>query len=272
MVKKLKLILLGLTCFLAVNALAYPIPKSFPDSLIYQNKPLDPLCITEFNSTHSALNQCGSVQQGLKISGYNSNLMRKGFVGFDFQENDKYPSRGYSYYKPFGVINGAAIVYSVSSGGGSGEFTAIQLVKRTDNNIKVTVLNGGDRCNGGISDVIRDHNTLTYSVSITPFDFLILANDNPHHLKAYHDLLACAACCAGKAVFARHDDNFSKEKLLYVDFNHYALAGWSNSPSCFDSLIQNYLKQGKTRFNPQELQAFTQKFNQVCANQASTTK
>lgn len=261
----------GFACLLASSLLAAsPLSKNFPDLLIYHLKPIDPLCITGFETPQGDLATCDiSAQHGLKISGYNNHLLSQGYTGFDYQENDSYPTRGYSYYKPYGMINDAAIVYSVSSGGGTGEFTSINLVRRHQDKITVKVINSGDRCNGGIRNVSRQNHHLTYSVSVTPFDFLTLAHDNPHHLKAYNDLLSCAACCAGKAVYARSDDDFNKEKLLYLNFAGYALSGWNGSPAqvCLDKLIDDYIKQGITRFDEKQLLAFTQQYNRVCFNQ-----
>ena len=53
---------------------------------------------------------------------------------------------------------------------------------------------------------------------MTPFDLLVLAQDNPYKLKAHNDLVSCAVCCAGTIHVSRPLNNkFEKEKILYID-------------------------------------------------------
>ena len=113
---------------------------------------------------------------------------------------------------------------------------------------------------------------LVYGVQLTAYDFLTLANDNPHHLKAYDDLSSCAVCCAATAVYQRIiGADFAHEKLLYVDASLYLQnIGHSSSTQlfqpCFDKLLQKFGKINHGKLNAKQLAQFTHQFNTQCVS------
>lgn len=267
-----KHLLISVATLLIAQAAA-AMPADFPQELMYQQKPIDPMCFEEVEgATHTALlEECGvSAEKGRHMSGYTDNLLRQGYTGYDYKEKDTGPVAGYSYYKVIGKLNGGELIYTINSGGGSGEFTALRWVTRKGDTLTVETLNQGDRCNNGIENAVAGKGEVTYQVNMTPYDFFVLTNDNPHHLRAYDDLPACAACCAAKAIFSRPlDKNYQKEKLVAVDFSHYSLNPTDDPNAtryqlCFNKLISESKAKGQTAFNSQELHAFTKNFNQVC--------
>src|SRR5690606_23485956 len=125
-------------------------------------------------------------------------------------------SQGYTYYKFFNAGNNQYWIYSINNGGGSGDFTNLYLVQRLDSHtLGIQTIAGGDRCNGGIQNVTKKNNHLTFIVNLTPYDLIALSNTKIQNLNAYDDLAACAVCCAAKAFYIV--DNQSKLKFDYAD-------------------------------------------------------
>jgi hypothetical protein len=218
--------------FILLPMIAYATPQNtLPAQLMYLGKAIDPLCLFDLESAKSVvdLSHCGlNLKTQYKILGKNNTLMSKGFIGYDYglKTNDSTHLSGYSYYKSLGTVGRFAIVQTINNSGGTGVFSFLNLIQRDGDSINVSVIKGGDRCNGGVVNSTRKgtstNERLVYSVNLTPYDFLTLTHDNPHHLKAYKDLSACAACCAAHAVYQRSVGvNFSNEKLLYIDVSHY---------------------------------------------------
>lgn len=264
----------------ALNLFLFPIfsfaSATLPTDLMYEGKPIDPLCIYEANANNgiASLNECGiSAEKQRRITGQNSELINSGYVGFDYDwsvSQFSEPSHGTSYYKSFGKANGAHIIYALNNSGGSGQFSGVYLVKRKGDTLEVQNFMGGDRCNGGIYNVKKQNERLTYNVNLTAYDFLTLANDNPHNIGAYDDLYSCATCCQAAGVYERQiGNNFQKEKLLYVDLNAYETAIENNASDqgyqmCFDNLIDEYKKKGKSHLSGNDLKTFTHEFNSKC--------
>lgn len=261
--------------------LACAVPDSkLPNELIYEGKPIDPLCLFEIEDTKGVvdLRKCGlNAQKGHQVAGKNKKLMSEGFNGYDYSYNINYSKSlgGYSYYKVFGNVGNSVIVQTVNNSGGTGDFSFLNLVQREGNIIKITVLNGGDRCNGAVDSIKRKGEHLVYSVRLTAYDYLTLAQDNPHHLKAYDDLSSCAVCCAGIAVYQRDIvSNFANEKLLYIDASNYLKDIDNASPSqpyqaCFDKVLKQYAQKNNGKLNAKQLSLFTHQFNTKCVKNVS---
>lgn len=251
--------------------------NNLPMELMYRGKPIDPLCLFEIEHRIGVvdLSVCGLGNKKKSILGRNKQLISQGFVGYDYSMQvggtDRF--RGYSYYKSLGTFRDSVIVQTINNSGGTGAFSFLNIVQRDGNRIKISVLNGGDRCNGSIVDLQRqgtgDNEYLVYGVQLTPYDVLMLTKDNPFKLKAYDDLSACALCCVGTAVFQRHiGADFSQEKLLYVDVSTYLQNIASSSPqhyqACFDRLLSKYGKKNNGKLDAQQLLLFTHEFNAQC--------
>lgn len=253
--------------------------NKLPAALLYKEKPIDPLCLVEFNTSigQMDLDKCGiHAIRGREIAGENQSLISKGYIGYDYtiKINDTVRLHGYSYYKTFGENGSAVIVQTINHGGGTGEVSSLSLVAREGHDIKVTVLNTGDRCNHGLVHVAREQGALgehlIYTSKLTAYDFLKMADNNPYHLKAFDDLDDCAICCKATAVFERAmGANFTHETLLYINLSAFP-QDTINPPApqkyqaCFDTLVRQYIKQGKTKLNRKQFIQFTHEFNQRC--------
>ncbi|WP_133126842.1 hypothetical protein [Legionella nagasakiensis] len=264
--------------FLLLPFIVHASENQVPAMLMYQGKPLDSLCLFEAGESEGMadLTQCGlHAEPGRSISGQNKLLTTKKFIGYDYhwKVDGAAEMQGYSYYKPFGTVADSAIVETLNNSGGTGQFSSISLVTRTGNKIKVTSLHSGDRCNGGIVNVIRKksgaEDYLQYSVNLTSYDLLSLAGDDSLPLKAYDDLEACAICCKAIAIFQRPiNADFSKEKLLYVDLSAYPQSEENTSNAkyqmCFNQFLQAYQRKNASRLDINALRQFVQQFNEQC--------
>ncbi|MCP0914216.1 MULTISPECIES: PI-PLC domain-containing protein [Legionella] len=273
---------IGIICLSLSYACNLYAAEKWPEILLYKDKPVDSLCLFEGNEEAEgevSLAKCGlHAEAARKKTGENPDLIQQGYAGYDYTwEVEDADTQGYSYYKPFAMTGNAAVVLTRNNSGGTGQFSSLILVARNADRLKITAFAGGDRCNNGITDMkleqdAQGNSYLVYGVNLTAFDFLDLANDNPHHLEAYADLDACAACCKASAIMQRSlDENFAKEKLLYVDLSSYAANAEEASSdikyqACFDSLFNEYVKKNNSRLNPQALAQFTQRFNTQCVS------
>lgn len=262
--------------------MSFSLNDSFPQSLIYKGKPIDPLCFYQTGESQDSdainLTKCGlHTEQGRSLKGENNHLTDQGYLGYDFSwDMDNGPEmQGYSYYKPLGSVNQSILIQTVNNGGGTGEFTTLSLVKRHGNELTMKTLAAGDRCNNGVdtASIVKanEENKVVYAVKITPFDFISLSNDNPNSITAYDDLDACAACCLGVAVFSRDFNDINQEKLNYIDLTGVSISvDDANSVNgvkyqqCFNQVLLNVIKEKGHKLDQQTLKQFVKTFNQTC--------
>lgn len=253
---------------IAVHAM--PINR-LPSQLMFQGKQVDPLCLFSIESTTGLVDlaTCGIISMsGATVSGENDALISQGFIGYNYRISPH--TEGYSYYKSLGTAGTSVIVQTINNSGGTGTFSFLNLIQRNGDKINVSVLKGGDRCNGSVVDAVRLGDHLTYGVQLTPYDVLTLAHDNPHQLKAYDDLSACATCCVGKAVYQRvigHD--VADEKLVYLDVSTYLQPADRSSSTqkyqaCFDKLMKEDAIKNKGKLDFKKILRFTHQFNAQC--------
>ncbi len=256
--------------FLSFPCFSLTTPSHFPKELLYKGQPVDPICF-EGNEKTVSLNKCSiQSQTDMQVSGQDKEFLKKNFYGYNYHSKDNENVQSYSYYKVIGKFKNSFVIYHISSGGGSGVFTSLNLIKREGDKLIIEGLGSGDRCNSGLEDNARlQGGILSYTVNINPFDYLQIAKQNPHNLKAYDDLAACAACCQGVANFARdlRDPNQS-EKFISIDLGKNIEEVSNNTQGkyqeCFNKLLANYMKEGKYKMNVLELKSFTNEFNSQC--------
>ncbi|MDR3478304.1 MAG: hypothetical protein P4M14_09770 [Gammaproteobacteria bacterium] len=270
------LIMIFVLSLLPIFSQAAEITKNFPHDLLYKGQPIDPLCFDPMETANSkvSLSTCGlRSEPSEKVNGQNKSMLEKGYIGFDYlwlDEKGKPQSQGFSYYKAFANPDHTYTIYSISSGGGSGQFSSLILAKRVGDELQLKTLAGGDRCNNGIFDVKQKGNSLTYNVNMTAFDFLALSKQNPRKLEAYTDLAACAACCMGSTTIERdlNPKSIANEKVIAVNLDREAAeiaqTNQGKYQVCFNKLVLDTLKSGKKTLTTTELTALMQKFNTQC--------
>ncbi len=252
-------------------------PNSFPADMMYAGKPIDSLCFAnnESNSQTIDLKNCDATTSKYTIKGQNALLSKKGYTGYIWQDPEFSPGpEGYSYYKFFPANDNKYWVYTINSGGGSGEFTAIYLVQRKDaDTLTVKNIAGGDRCNSGIQDVTEKNHALTFSVNLTPYDFVTLTDKKLPNLKAYDDLAACAACCFGKAFYTITESNLNPP-LNHVDLGKIItseIPDQGKYAACFNKLFAPYNGKDKVIFTQEKINAFADQFKQACMQENTKT-
>ncbi len=256
--------------FLALFAVNASAANKLPTDLMYLDKPIDALCFSAAEKSDTIdLRDCGYLKEKYTVKGQNADLLKKGYTGYNWQDNREasFQPQGYSYYKAFDAGNKQFWIYSINGTGGSGDFTAIQSVKRTDPDTLATkVIISGDRCNGGIQDVSEKGRQLIFSANLTAFDLLPLADSNPHNLKAYDDLAACAVCCTAKAFYEIGSDE--KLNFKYVELDKVTkteeMSTQGTHQACFNKLFASYVKKGETKLNETKLKKFVNEFNATC--------
>ena len=240
-----------------------------PADLMYLNKPIDSLCFFRQEGIGSDidLKKCGANENKLTIKAMNPDLSKQGYLGYDYEDKRFTPgSQGYSYYKYYPVGNNKYWVYSINNSGGTGQFTAIDWVARKDQNTLVlNAIAGGDRCNGGIQDVFEKTNTLTYSVNLTAFDLIALA-DKSITLKPYDDLAACAVCCTAKSFYTVTE--ITKPALDYVELSKVSdvseMSEQGTLAACFNTFYVSYSKTHSSKLTHEQLLAFVNQFKRAC--------
>lgn len=241
-----------------------------PNDLSFNQKPIDALCFFNMQGLTNPINlkDCGLSKYKYSIKGKNADLIQKGYIGYDWVDpTTPTVSHGYSYYRFFEAGNHAYWLYTVNSGGGTGDFTAVYWVKRkTATMLEMKQLANGDRCNGGIQNVFDKNHNLNYSVNLTAYDFFALANVQLPKIRAYDDLASCAVCCVAKAYYVTDAD--ATPRLNYIDLgntkNPEEMPQQGVLQSCFNKLFTSYVASGNNKFKPQVLKEFTDKFQKTC--------
>jgi hypothetical protein len=250
------------------------IPADYPKELLYKGKPIDSLCFYETQDPNQAVSlaSCGiNAVNERKVVSQNRKMLAKGFIGYDYNmfvagSKSAMPN-GYSYYKVIGSVNGASLISTVNNSGGSGQFTAIFMVKREGDEIHLTSLASGDRCNNGIVDAQVKNQQLLFTTYITPYDFLLISNQNPYNLSGYNDLDSCATCCQAKAIYKINlAQDTNNVQLLSIDAGQkpVTMENQSNYQTCFNRLLTDYQNKGDNSLNPKQLDEFVHTFNENC--------
>ncbi len=108
---------------------------------------------------------------------------------------------GFISYRVVGIIPEGTVVETLMSGGGSGFFSGVAIVKLDGNKlISVRTFDGGDRCNGGIHASRIEGGKVVVENNITPGDFTAIAYGDSHGIEPYRDVTASAASCVGQTV------------------------------------------------------------------------
>ena len=259
---------------------AMPIPNPQPDDLIYQGKLINSFCIEDAmnQQTPIPLRQCGKNTPGLQrqLNKANATLLKQGYVGSDYQWSTKLnqgPSvKGSCYYRVVGEHNHQSIIMTLRGTGGSGEFSGLYAVNRSNDTIQLNPIALGDRCNGGVTKAIIDHGTLDYNLNLTPYDLLSLSKANDAKtIKAYEDLAACAVCCQGQATYEiQAGDSTDNKKLIQVDLGTTPIRPEQNTQgkyqACFNQILADYQKTKGQYIKADKINGLMSQFIKTCTH------
>lgn len=157
------------------------------------------------------------------------------------------------------------LIGSESSGGGSGQFSALLWVRLKDKDIGVSKDEvGGDRCAGRLSNYVTDGSAIRFDVDTPATQILSLsgvqidASTTGQLRTGYQD-------CDGTAQY-RYDLITEKMELTSVKLNvpDAPEDAARNPQACFDRLVRRYERNRKTTLNPNELKEFGRAFVSTC--------
>lgn len=245
---------------------------STPEGLLLHTQPIDALCFfnLEGQPTNIDLNNCGYSKYKYTVKGHNTMLLKKGFIGYDWQDSAiSGNALGSSYYKIFAAGNNRYWIYTINKTSGSGDFTSIQLIKRKNaSTLETKTIAGGDRCNGGVQNVSATNYQLTFSINLTAYDLITLANNHDTSIKAYDDLAACAVCCVAKAFYTVGAN--TKPQLNYIALGDVRdpkqMPSQGKYQACFNKLLTSHVQAGLNQLNEKKLHKFINQFNKTCLN------
>lgn len=148
--------------------------------------PLEGDALKQVNLSECSASQ-GNFEGSITIEGNN--------VSSDYKEG------GYLQYTVIDQVTEGTVVSLMINSGGTGRFSSVAVLEiKGDALVNKKVFSGGDRCNGGISDVVVKDDKIFISQNITPFDFIELAYKDNLKLEAYHDLESSAGSCFADVV------------------------------------------------------------------------
>jgi hypothetical protein len=245
---------------------------NLPSDLLFHDKPIDALCLNIQEPTKTVnLNQCGLSKEKYVLKEPNQTFTKQQFQGFTWQDPN-YPNvLGYSYYQFFNAGDKQYWLYTLNNGGGNGEFTNILLMKRlSQDEISLQVMQGGERCQGGIEAVSERDNVLSYSSELTAYDLFSLSPQASSQIKAYDSLAACAVCCVAKASYTLHAGG--KPQLNAITLGKVAtideLPTQGNKQACFNELLFDKIQKGQNKIDPKELNELISAFQKKCVHES----
>lgn len=244
--------------------------------LVLDGQPVDPMCFINRNGEEAApafpTHDCSGgtyIANAQAPAPLPASFASTGYFYVDTsaQPPEHYP--GMIGYRYLGEYHGYKTVLTMENSGGSGTFTALYLLEpQDDGGLKIAhTLAGGDRCNGGISDAALTGRTLTYSVALTPFDFLDVTKYNPKDLQPYDDLDACAICCYGYLQFVDERPNAVMLEEGALSRIQAVPEDQQTMQTCFDEVFVGAFRDRKTALSLRELRDFVEKFHKTCTAQ-----
>ena len=233
---------------------------------VYMGKPIHPFCV-DFPLEGSSrpgpfpLAKCSDtrVVAASKLDGWLE-------AEYPRKDGDFFISQPpYISYRVLAKKGDRFLIATESSGGGSGQFSALFWVRLTSDQIGVAKdEKGGDRCAGSLSGYAMEGRDIGFNVD-TPADQIVALSGIPFDKSITDQLRSGYRDCDGAAHYrydlAREKMQFSSLKLNVPD------PPASDAPdpqSCFDRLVVAYGRKKQTVLNPEGLKKFGHDFAAKC--------
>jgi hypothetical protein len=255
-------------------------------AFVYQGKPIHPACLLnlEFDADPGStsnkqydLAECQTIEPDTK---WEASKIENGYVSADatYTADAVGSAQEFDSYRVLAQKGDIFLIENDWNTGGTGDFSDVIRVQLSGNTISyagpVPGVQGGDRCNGGVSvEGIRE-GALFYSVELTPFDIIALGASTT--LKAYTDLESSASSCYGEANYQVDPWNQGAPVLNSVSLGGYfdatedapTTGEWVNSltyEACFNRMFNKYRNSGhSTLIGSTEIKAFASDFLATC--------
>lgn len=249
----------------------------------FNGKPIDPRCVARLVSIENGGLQIVDLSDCAKQMRGKSAVKQR---GRSLEAEDAVPGSGGQFesasYEILGENAGRFIASTEWSGGGTGRFTNLLIVRKESGKIiaEKSLSVGGDRCNGGLADNRMSGAMVHWSVYLTPFDLIDLGGIKS--LAAYKDLEASAASCAATQNW-EYDFDTDKTRFVSVMLEPSAAmgsksgliqdqSGWTENYTyqhCFNGIYDGFITRRRTDLSPSELIQFAQDFARVCLTKKS---
>ncbi len=255
--------------FVPASAMAQDVAAGF----FFKGKPVDPVCVQKLlglgdsGADRVLLNDCPA-PEGMSEPAKRFKADEDGFYGFEVTEEDSAVTPYFMYRVAGKLKSGDYLVETIESGGGSGTFTNVSAITYDGKSIKVSKkYAGGDRCNGGITDVAVEDGDAVYRYFATPAELTQIFLGEGRY-EPYEDLESSAASCVGEV-----EERNGTITALVFDRDQWAGSGDDaalNSDyayqGCFNTYVSSYLKvpAHSEKLSYDEAVAFFKKFDETC--------
>lgn len=250
----------------------------WPKELMYNGQRIAPTCIDELVTSSTpdgagvSLEECTAAMSQFEEDKSDATPPQQDFYGWRF--HDKEFGNRYSFTKYLGRFRGGFVLYSIWSGGGTGKFTDISIVKRKGNTLLLhREVAAGDRCNGGVTEAWMERGKLFYKINLTPYD-IVTAVDTATTLKASDDLQSTPTSCFATATFTHTNENQPVLQVVTLNQEYpsdmLSDSGWIRDFSyqtCFNKQFLDALTAGNISMDKKALSAWVQGFYEACVTQ-----
>jgi hypothetical protein len=248
--------------------LAAPVlAADLPAALTYRGAPLDPYCLADFHEEPTvALAECTADPAIVRLKAEAPLAAdAKGWIGYAFKYADMadLPPRAWAAWRYLGEVDRGLVVETLFSGGGTGWFSAVHLVRREEGDRLriVDTLAGGDRCNGGIEGAAVVAGRVVTASRMTPDDLMAWALEQAGGpLPEDTGLAFCAICCVATATYVDSEPAWVAMGPLTEGF---AQAEDDQPQACFDALVGERADPG-TIFDLPALAALGRAYRERC--------
>lgn len=235
-------------------------------ALAAKGDPVSPLCFTMANEGDTIDPQaCDSALEATESDP--SYPTSQGFYGtaYHFKDDPEALAAGYIEYRHLGETNGKEAIWVRDSSGGSGIFTTLYLLSRTDDDkLKVEqVVATGDRCINGIENAFIDETgALQYETNLTQQGIYNLAAESAEKTSEDTELENCAVCCIGRA---HYKDGILQSITLSEENIATMQKGGEAAPirQCFNRLLLSHQTKA-LEIRPGDLKAIVSEYHQTC--------
>lgn len=176
---------------------------------------------------------------------------------------------GWNHYEVVGSSARGHLLWVVWSGGGTGRFSSVQLVRLRGESLTLEQhVPAGDRCNGGVAETPRfDGDEIQISRWLTPYDLIDLATTPPVGVEPYRELESSAASCV--AFVTTRVDSDGDEARVGVTLMPEPLEdspGWTDRfsrQSTFNAVFNRWLERGDVELDQAAIDRFAAEFDSL---------
>jgi hypothetical protein len=263
------------TLFLMMAVFVFT-PRVYGDSgnsFLYKGKPIHPSCLDALivdgtGEKKVNLAECSKTKSEVKLNS-DGMLVSMGVA----EEGMREP---FFAYKVLGKFGDLTLLDYQWGGGGTGYFSGIMAVRRQRKWLeKVYDVFGGDRCNGGLSDVVVRDGKVFADVNVTSGELLDLLPSQKALGLTSMELEICAMCCVATATF-QVDPATGKGELVGATFGKDLLEERADPKEpitpqdCFNQVCNGFIKAGKLKLNLLELEDFGTQLKEKWAKNSGT--